>query len=167
MKKFNIDLSLFTEHNSKDDAEMTMIATKEICKRMDCNIECLLNLYKTKIVDYKNYNKPKTNKREFINKTKELNKNIKGETIKVCFSHSLNIDKIDEKLDLINKMYDNGYSYESSLTKCDYFIIGKKKDKLDEACDYITSNSIKDIKKITMKEFLLMLKKENKKIKSR
>lgn len=169
MKKFNLDINAFTEHNSRDDAEMTLLVTKAICKELNYDITYLFEKYKKTTINYLNYKNRslKTPKRKYLVKVKQLNDKLDHETIKICFSHSLNIDKIDEKLNLIDKMYEKGYSYVSSLTKCDYFIEGNKKDKLDEACDYIIINGIKDIKKISMKEFLLMLKKENKKIKSR
>lgn len=168
IKELNIDLNLFVEHNSEDDAEMTMVATREICKRMNCDIDYLLKLYKNKTVDYKNYkDNSSKSKTKYITKVKELNKNLKGETIKVCFSHSLNIDRLDEKKNFIERIYKKGFSCETSLTKCDYLVIGKKKDKLEEACDYIVNNGIKDVKKITMKEFIEIVKNANKKIKNR
>ncbi len=168
MKELNIDLNLFVEHNSEDDAEMTMVASREICKKMNCDIEYLLKIYKKKMVDYKNYKDNSSKlKTKYIAKVKELNKNISGETIKVCFSHSLNIDRLDEKKNFIERIYKKGFSCETSLTKCDYLVIGKKKDKLEEACDYLVSNGIKDIKKVTLKEFIELVKNTNKKVKSR
>lgn len=168
MKEFNIDLSLFTEHNSKDDAEMTMIATREICKKMNCDIDYLLEISKKGVVDYTNYNKNSTKviKNKYVSKVRELNKNISEDTIKVCFSHSLDIDRLDEKKNFIERIYKKGFSCETSLTRCDYLVVGKKKDKLEEACDYIVSSGIKDIKKITMKEFLLMVKETKAKAKT-
>lgn len=159
MREFGIDISILREHNSCDDAMMTMLASKYICQKLNINQEQLIKLCDKSFVDYKMINLSKENKKKkYLLKVKELNKNIE-DSIKVCFDNVLEIDKIDEEYNLIDKMYKNGFSYESSLTRCDYLVISDKKTKLEEACDYINKKGIKKISKITMEEFMKLVNK--------
>lgn len=52
VKDLNIDISDLCEHKSCDDSEISLRYTKEICKRLNCNIEQLINSCQNALVTY-------------------------------------------------------------------------------------------------------------------
>lgn len=65
MHELEIDISNFKEHNSRDDAEMSMLYIKAICERQNINIDELLNRKKDCLRVYKH-----SHKKSSKNKTK-------------------------------------------------------------------------------------------------
>lgn len=51
IKILEINVDGLFEHKSCDDAEMTMLVVKEICKRKECNVKDLIETYELKPID--------------------------------------------------------------------------------------------------------------------
>lgn len=76
VKDLEIDVTNLNEHKSCDDAEISMLITKEICKRLDLTIEELLDLCSDSIKQSNNKSKKQINKNSpiYIEFMRELNK---------------------------------------------------------------------------------------------
>ena len=69
-----IDISNLFEHKSDDDAYMSMLVTKEICKRLNCSIDEILELCDKSLIDSdkKVEKSERAKKRQFSKKLKAI-----------------------------------------------------------------------------------------------
>lgn len=155
----DIDVSYLTGHKSCDDAEMSMLVAKEIAKRMECNIEDLLNLCDNSTVDGKPRPKSeRASKKSFAKKLKAICEKFPDREQKdaICLSDSF-VEKSEERrLNLIRLIFEKGYNYTNKVSKAKYFVSNGAPSKREDSFEHnLLENPT--MEKITIKELSEML----------
>lgn len=159
---FEIDKSPYIEHNSCDDAEMTMLVAKAICEKLNLAIDDIINICDSSFVEAKE-RRQKTEEEK-----KQIAFNIKLKKIAVnypnrdkwpsiCFSDSIKEVNAEGRLRLIKAIFDKQYNYTSKVSECSIFVIGNEYGERDLSCDHNIENNNKDIKKISIEELSELL----------
>lgn len=123
LKDLNIDMGELVAHKSCDDAELTMLAVKEMCLRQNVSVGELLHRNSACVVSYRLLED--NHKRSTINKRiKSLNKNYKDKigADKIYFSASIGLNNVDSRIKLIEKIYRNGYAVTLDITDSTYVV---------------------------------------------
>ena len=161
VKDLGIDISDLFEHKSDDDAYMSMLVTKEICKRLNCSIDELLELCDKSLIDNdKNVGKSeRTKKRQFSKKLKSIAEKYpeRNSWKSICLSDSIKENNTNGRYNLIGTIFDNGYNYTCKASICDYFVTGQSYGERDLSCDNHIENGDRQITKITLKDLSKML----------
>lgn len=141
------------EHKSCDDAELSMLVTKEICSRLNLTIDELILLCDDskrdgeKKTQVKNKNYFKRQFEKIANKYPNRNK-----FPAICFSDAIIENDIDGRLRLIKKIFDKGFDYTTKVSECQYFVKGILEGDRDEYC-----HNYLGIKKISIEDLSNML----------
>ena len=155
----SIKVENLQEHKSCDDAEMSMLITKEICNRLNVSISDLLTLCESSIKD--------GNPKELSDraKNKKFSKTLKAIAQKypdrnnwksICLSDIIVETDFEKRIQLIKRIFESGYNYICKVSECDYFVTANEYGERDLSCDYNIDNG-KKIKKITIKDLSKML----------
>ena len=111
LANLNVDTGGLVAHKSCDDAELTMLAVKEMCLRQNVSITELLCNNSACIVNYQILDDAK--KRSRIKKiVKEFNKKYKDEVgeDKIYFSASVEFKDVERRIDRIANSFRSGYA---------------------------------------------------------
>ena len=159
--EFNIDIGCFEEHNSRDDAEMTMLVAKAMCDKLAVSMSDLIKMCDKSFVQARD-RKEKTDKDLFSVKLKVLaNKYPDRYTWKaICLSDTIKEDSVEDRLKLIEAIFEAGYNYETKISNCSIFVTGNSYGKRDKSCDYNIRERGLDIKKISISELSKLIKKD-------
>lgn len=161
IKDLEIDISDLFEHKSDDDAYMSMLVTEDICKRLNCSIDELLELCDKSLIETnkKIEKSEEAKKRQFSKKLKAIaEKYPKRDNCKsICLSDTIKENDINERLKLIKIIFDSGYNYTCKASICDYFVTGQSYGERDLSCDHNIEDCNKEITKITLKDLSKML----------
>ena len=155
----DIDVSSLTGHKSCDDAEMSMLVAKEIAKRMECDIEDLLNLCDNSTVDGKPRPKSERAKgRSFDRKLKEICQKFpnRAEKEAICLSDSFVEKSSQRRLNLIKLIFEKGYNYTNKVSASKYFVSNGTPSKREESFEH-NLQTHPEMKKITISELSEML----------
>ena len=135
LKDLNIDMGGLVAHKSCDDAELTMLAVKEMFRRLNISVAELLRRNSACVVSYRLLEDNK--KRSLIKKRiKSLNKTYKDKigADKIYFSASIGLNNVDHRIELIEKIYRNGYAVTLDITDSTYIVcnnnIAKRENNL-------------------------------------
>ena len=123
LKDLGIDMGQLVEHKSCDDAELTMLAVKQMCARQNVSVAELLHNNAECIVSYSVLEENK--KRSRIRKSIKLfNKKYDGAigADKIYFSAALGLDDVDCRIRLIERIYRNGYAVTTNIADCIYVV---------------------------------------------
>lgn len=160
VKDLNIDISNLQEHKSCDDAEISMLVTKEICNKLNITIGELLELCDN---SKRNSDKKELSDRALKRKFSRDLKKIAGKYPErfswksICLSDTIKETNYESRIDLIKEIFKNGYNYTCKASECDYFVIGNGYGARDLSCDHHIEDDNKAIKKITLDELSKML----------
>lgn len=161
VKDLGIDISNLFEHKSDDDAYMSMLVTKEICKRLNCSIDELLELCDKSLIDSdkKVEKSERAQKRQFSKKLKAIAEKYpeRNSWKSICLSDSIKENNINGRFNLIRTIFNNGYNYTCKASICDYFVTGQSYGERDLSCDNHIENGDRQIIKITLKDLSKML----------
>ena len=161
IKDLGIDISNLFEHKSDDDAYMSMLVTKEICKRLNCSIDEILELCDKSLIDSdkKVEKSERAQKRQFSKKLKAIAEKYpeRNSWKSICLSDSIKENNINGRFNLIKTIFDNGYNYTCKASICYYFVTGQSYGERDLSCDNHIENSDRQITKITLKDLSKML----------
>ena len=158
-----IDISNLQEHKSCDDAEISMLVTKEICNKLSITLSDLLELCdKSKRNGDKRELGEKALKRKFSRDLKNIaEKHPDRFSWKaICISDTIKETDYELRIALIKEIFKNGYNYICKASECDYFVHNNEYGERDLSCDHNIEDNHKDIKKITIEELSKMLKIE-------
>ena len=161
IKDLVIDISLLHEHKSCDDAEVSMLITRELCKKLQVSLDELLELCDNSIRDNSLKNKsPRGIQRAVGRGLRELAEKYpqRFEWESICLSDSIQVSDVEKRLEFIKQVLDKGYNYIFKASEANYFVMGSEYGKRDECCDYNINENGKNIKKITIEELSKMLK---------
>lgn len=161
MKDLNIDISNLQEHKSCDDAEMSMLATKEICNKLKITINELLELCdSSKRISGNMVLSEKSMKRKFSKDLKNIAKKYPERFLwkSICLSDTIKATDYESRIALIKAMFNSGYNYTCKASECDYFVHNEDYGERDLVCDCNIEENHKDIKKITINDLSKMLK---------
>lgn len=159
---FNVDVSSFTEHNSRDDAIMTMLVAKEICSRMQIDINSMLKLCEKSIKEAserKSKSPEQKAKKDFSHKLKSLAQKYpdRDKWQKICLSDSIKEESMEGRLSLIRAIFDSGYNYTNKVSISNIFVMGEEYSERDLSCDHNIEDNHRDIKKISIDELSKIL----------
>lgn len=154
IKDLSIDTENLQEHKSCDDAEMSMLVTKEICNQLDITIDDLLSLCESSIRDKNTLKTTKSLSKELSKIYQEYPNRTDWKSI--CFSDTFE-KNYEKTINLIKKIFEKEYNYTQKVSECDFFVMGKTSGKRDLYCNHNIENCGKNIKKITMNDLLSML----------
>lgn len=160
VKDLDIDISNLQEHKSCDDAEISMLVTKEICNRLKVTLNELLELCDDSKRDGKK--KVLTEKQKVKRFSRDL-KNIaekypnRNEWESICLSDTIVEKETEQRIALIKQIFKSGYNYTCKVSECDYFVIGEGYGERDLSCDHNIEDNNKPIKKITISDLSKML----------
>ena len=161
IKDLEINVYGLFKHKSDDDAYMSMLVTKEICKRLNCSINELLEICDKSLIETnkKIEKSEKAKKRYFSKKLKAIaEKYPKRDSWKsICLSDSIKENNIKGRFTLIRTIFDNGYNYTCKASICDYFVTGQEYGERDLSCEHNIENGSRKITKITLKDLSKML----------
>ena len=161
IKDLGIDISDLFEHKSDDDAYMSMLVTKEICKRLNCSIDEILELCDKSLIDSdkKVEKSERAQKRQFSKKLKAIAEKYpeRNSWKSICLSDSIKENNINGRFNLIKTIFDNGYNYTCKASICYYFVTGQSYGERDLSCDNHIENGDRQITKITLKDLSKML----------
>jgi DNA-binding Xre family transcriptional regulator len=158
IKNLNIDKSHLKEHKSDDDAELSMLTLKEVCKHMECNVDDLINLSKQKPVNsfYYEFGEGRKSLKKFLSiiydnyDTYNENKNL----TKVCFDEHLDTVNIQHVFYIINELKKQNVYYTDKASVCDVFVTsGKNSIRYLPAIEHAEEQDRK-LKILTFEEFL-------------
>ena len=159
---FEIDKSPYIEHNSRDDAEMTMLVAKAICEKLSFSIGDIISICDSSFVDAKarsQETEAARRQKKFNRKLKQLANNYpdRNKWTAICFSDSIKEKSMQGRLRLIKAIFDKQYNYTSKVSECSIFVIGNEYGERDLSCDHNIENKNKDIRKISIKELSELL----------
>ena len=155
-----IDTKNLVGHKSCDDAEMSMLTVKELCKMLNLSITDLLVLCSTSLED--GLQKPPSNKKLskiIATKLKYIAEQYpnRHDWDAICISDTFKETSIDARVDLFEKIFQCGYNYTSMVSKCKYFVVGNTPGIRDASCEYNIRENNQDITIITIAELADML----------
>lgn len=156
----NIDVSYLQEHKSCDDAEISMLVTKEICSKLEISINDILLLCNNSKRDGTIKEKSKKNlQKKFARDLKAIAEKYpkRTEWKSICFSDTIVEQNSEKRIALIKQIFNKGYNYICKASECDYFVMGNGYGERDLSCDYNIEDNKKEIKKITLEELSKML----------
>lgn len=161
VKDLEIDISNLQEHKSCDDAEISMLVTKEICNRLNITLNELLKLCEgSKVNSSKKKLNEKALKRKFSRNLKNIAEKYPDRFSweAICISDTIKETDYKLRIALIKEILKKGYNYTDKVSECDYFVHNDKYGERDLSCDYNIEDNHKHIKKITIEELSKMLK---------
>lgn len=144
-----IDTSRLCEHKSCDDAEMSMLVAKELCARLDCDIDELLQNNRDGIVRGKDVLLAKALRD--IKKQHPTTRRVPS----VCLGDTDDYD-LDRRIRLIEHVYSRGYTYTDSPKKCRIFVCLGASGARENLCDETVAAG-KRVRKMTREEFSKLL----------
>lgn len=141
MEELEIDVKNLCAHKSCDDAEMTMITLKQICKNRNIGITELLNESKRFIVDRKTMDVTykKREVRKLVNGAKSKHPESKAWK-KIFVSDILDGFSLHIAHELIKVIYNAEFAVVLDADKCDYYLAGRKgieKEKVNPDAEHI------------------------------
>lgn len=141
----SIDTGSLSEHKSCDDAQMSMLVTKEICKRLNVTLQELLIMCEDAT---ENGQEKELTKKQYLKRVKRIAENYPDRWDKETISFSDEIKETDYKqqIKLVRKIFKSGYNYSGKKSECDYILVENKKIK----------NNCENIKEITIEELTKM-----------
>jgi len=151
-----IDISNIELHKSCDDAEMSMLVVKEICKRLDCTLHDLCDLCSESLT-YFDEEKAKLKKqiKLLLKKYSGSGRDRLGPKIAFASGYENNNDFVI----ILEKLLDNNFRYTRKIDQADYFVSnGNKEDGNEQKyASIILKNPNSNIKKITHNELIEMI----------
>lgn len=163
VKDLEINISNLQEHKSCDDAEISMLITKEICNKLNITLSELLELCdKSKRNGDKHELSEKELKRKFSRDLKNIAEKYPDRFSwkAICISDMIKETDYELRIALIKKIFKNGYNYTCKASECDYFVHNDEYGERDLFCDHSIEDNHKDIKKITIEELSKIIKIE-------
>lgn len=154
-----VDKSMLKEHNSRDDAQVTMLVAKAICDKMNVDISSMLELCDKSLVDA---SKKRLNEEKlFYKKVKSIAEKYEDRSTYqgICISDGIKYKSMNGRLKLIKQFFKNKYNYVTTVGECNYFVYGSNYAEKDMICDCLLEDpeKAKKIKKITINELSKML----------
>ena len=155
LKDLYIENNELLIHNSRDDAEMTMLCVKKYCEELNCTIADFLKIYDIRVIckmsDIISRRVDKYVQTNLLDKYPR-----RKNTPIICISDSV---KYSEKtmINLIEYILRKGFNYSTRVSECNYFVEGDGTGVKDKSCEYNISMYNKRINKITLKELETML----------
>lgn len=149
-----------SEHNSRDDSEMTMLVAKTICEKLSLTLTDVMAICDKSIMQIKERTEksPRSHSRSFAKELKNLAEQYPERKTypMICLSDTIKETDAGKRLQLIKVIFDHNYNYGSKVSECSIYVAN---DEIGER-DLSYAQNIKEgkiIKKINIKDLSELL----------
>lgn len=150
MEELGVNIERLCAHKSCDDAEMSMLTMREICKLSGHGIDEQLRSAKKYVVDRHHM--------EIVYRCRQIRRlmqNVKrnahnSERKKICMPDIIERVKINKTREVLHAIYNAGYGFSFDGEKCDYYVGNPPKKPIDDCeiqyIDYDTLSEMLGVK---------------------
>lgn len=147
----------FQYNKSSDDAHATFLIAKRMCKKDGISFNEFIKKYHDCLVTTADFNNKPIKERfsDKLEKLKEKYASIKKNGC-IAFSEVLNTLKNDQRIYVIEKIYEKGYNFSTKIKECSIFVKGEGESERQKYCEEL-SRAGKRIKIISLDEFIKII----------